>query len=418
MESHVKRSLNVTIIAVSIYAFALSFLWNTLHPLILPYLIARFEPALKNTFLGLISAAGLVFAIVIQPLSGRISDRSRSRWGRRRPYIVAGTIGDVICLTLLAAATGYWFLFAAYCLLQVSSNVAHGPYQGFIPDLIPSAKQGVASGAKSLVELIALVIGSAIIGMLLGQDQPGLAFFAIAAVLLIAMALTVILVREEPAAGVAPQQAAPVFSVAAMLDGLHRHSAFAWYVFSRFLILVGLAAVRTFAQNYIQDVLKSDNPAAMAGQLMTILGLAVLIVVLPAGYLADRIGRRRLNVLSAAIGFVGTVLIITSSTFGQLVVYGIVVGVGVGIFMSANWALAMDLIPAAEAALFLGLTNLATAGSGAAAGLLGPVIDGLNSVAPGFGYQAVFALAALSWLLGGLILAKLPMTGSSAPAAR
>ena len=181
------------------------------------------------------------------------------------------------------------------------------------------------------------------------------------------------------------------------------------------MILVGLAAVRTFAQNYIQDVLGSDNPAAMAGQLMTILGLAVLIVVLPAGYLADRFGRRRLNVLSSVIGFAGTILIITSSSFSELVLYGIIVGIGVGIFMSANWALAMDLIPAAEAALFLGLTNLATAGSGAAAGLLGPVIDAVNKAAPGYGYQTVFAVAALAWLAGGLILAKLPIPTRSAP---
>ena len=204
-----KRSLNVTIIAISIYAFALSFLWNTLHPLILPYLIARFEPDLKNTYLGLISAAGLVMAIIMQPWAGRLSDRSHWRWGRRRPYIVIGTLGDMLCLTLLALATGYWFLFAAYCLLQISSNVAHGPYQGFIPDLIPSTKQGVASGAKSLVELVALVIGSAIIGMLLGQDQPTLAFFVLAVVLLVAMALTVGLVHEDPASGVAQHEAAP-----------------------------------------------------------------------------------------------------------------------------------------------------------------------------------------------------------------
>lgn len=412
-----KRSLHVTIVAISIYAFALSFLWNTLHPLILPYLINRFEPELKNTFLGLISAAGLLMAIVIQPWAGRSSDRSRWRWGRRRPYIVIGTIGDILCLTLLALATGYWFLFAAYCLLQISSNVAHGPYQGLIPDLVPSARQGLASGAKSMVELVGLVIGSAIIGVLLGQAQPALALLLIAVVMLVAMALTVLLVHEEPATGIASASTAPSFRLATMADGLHRHSTFAWYVLSRFLVLVGLAAVRTFAENYIQDVLGSDNPAAMAGQLMTILGLAVLIVVLPAGYLADRFGRRRLNVLSAMIGFAGTALIMTSSTFAQLVVYGIIVGIGVGIFMSANWALAMDLIPAAEAALFLGLTNLATAGSGAAAGLLGPLIDAINGVTPGLGYQTIFALAALCWLAGGLILIKLPIAKLSTPAA-
>jgi MFS family permease len=129
----------------------------------------------------------------------------------------------------------------------------------------------------------------------------------------------------------------------------------------------------------------------------------------PAGYLADRVGRKRLNVISAMIGAVGTALMLGIGSYTHLVVFGTVVGVAVGIFMSANWALAMDLIPAQEAALFLGLTNLATAGSGAVAGLLGPLIDAMNHATPGQGYSVLFAISALAWLLGGIILIRLPI---------
>jgi len=145
------------------------------EPLVIPYLVNKMEPALKNSYLGLISATGLALAMVIQPIAGAISDRSRSRWGRRRPCIVAGTLGDLVFLAIMALAGNFWILFAGYCLLQLSSNIAHGPYQGFIPDLVPEDKKGLASGMKGLVELLALVIGSRVIGSLLGRDQPALA---------------------------------------------------------------------------------------------------------------------------------------------------------------------------------------------------------------------------------------------------
>jgi MFS family permease len=227
--------------------------------------------------------------------------------------------------------------------------------------------------------------------------------------LLVAMLITLVMVKEAPATTDASAAAVPPLSLNGVLAELRHNTTFAWFIFSRFLILAGLAAVRTFAQNYIQDVLHADNPAALAGNLMTILGVSVLVVCLPAGYLADRFGRRRLNVLAALIGAVGTALMLGISSYTHLVIFGSIVGIGVGIFMSANWALAMDLIPAREAALFLGLTNLATAGSGAVAGLLGPIIDALNRGAPGQGYTVLFAVSALAWLMGGIILIRLPL---------
>ena len=404
-----KKTFVVQVIAINVYAFAISFMWNSLHPLVMPYLIARLEPDFKNTFLGLITAAGLVVATIVQPLAGGLSDRSRSRWGRRRPYILGGTMFDVVFLAMIAVSGSSWLLLITYCLLQTSSNVAHGPYQGLIPDLIPANKKGIASGVKNLVELIALVLGSAIIGSLLGNDHVGAALFVMGAVLLATMLITLVVVKEEPATTDASDAAVPPLTLAGVFTELRRNSVFAWFILSRFLILAGLAAVRTFAQNYIQDVLHADNPAALAGSLMTVLGISVLVVCLPAGYLADRFGRKRLNVLSALIGAVGTALMLGIGSYTHLVIFGSIVGVAVGIFMSANWALAMDLIPAKEAALFLGLTNLATAGSGAVAGLLGPLIDSINHATPGQGYSALFAVSALAWLLGGIILIRLPI---------
>jgi Na+/melibiose symporter-like transporter len=96
---------------------------------------------------------GLILAMIVQPLSGALSDRTRARWGRRRPWIAAGTLVDLLCLAIMALAGGYWALLVGYLLLQTSSNTAHGPAQGLIPDLVPAERRGLASGLKNLFDM-------------------------------------------------------------------------------------------------------------------------------------------------------------------------------------------------------------------------------------------------------------------------
>ncbi|MGC8837261.1 MAG: MFS transporter, partial [Anaerolineae bacterium] len=184
---------------LSVYFFGLSFLWNGLSIVLLPMLVAPLVPeAWKNSYLGLLSSAGLALAALVQPLSGHLSDRTTTPWGRRRPWILAGTLGDFLCLALLGTAGGFPALVAGYLLLQVSSNVAHGPAFGLIPDLVPPERRGAASGAKGLAEIAGLIAGSLVTGHLVGQGRPGAGIAAIALVLAAALAGTLWGVQEEP----------------------------------------------------------------------------------------------------------------------------------------------------------------------------------------------------------------------------
>ena len=141
-------------VAMNVYWFGMAFLWNGLHPIILPALLLRFVPeSLKNTTLGGVTFVGLILAMVIQPLAGGLSDRTRSRWGRRRPWILVGVLLSLLILVGMALASSLWGLLAAYLFLQVASNVGHGPAQGLIPDLVPSERRGLASGIKNLFDM-------------------------------------------------------------------------------------------------------------------------------------------------------------------------------------------------------------------------------------------------------------------------
>ena len=116
-------------------------MWQSLHGYILPVRILDFVPeSEKNTYLGLITFTGLILGMFVQPIAGALSDRSRFRRGRRWPFILFGMTAIILLLFGIAAAPFYAVLFASYCLMQIASNAAQGPYQAFIPELVPHPK--------------------------------------------------------------------------------------------------------------------------------------------------------------------------------------------------------------------------------------------------------------------------------------
>jgi Na+/melibiose symporter-like transporter len=395
-------------VTMNIYWFGLAFMWNGLHPIVLPALLLRFAPeALKNTYLGGMTFAGLILAMAIQPLSGALSDRTRSRWGRRRPWILAGTLASLVFLIGMALTANLWSLLVTYLLLQIASNTAHGPAQGLIPDLVPSGRRGLASGIKNLFDMGGLVVTSLVAGQLMGDENPMLAFAIMGGVLAIS-ALITLLATSETSAADAGKSAAGYGLRDLLRVNLRRYPDYAWLIVSRFFILLGIYAVQVFAQYYIRDRLGMDDPAAVTGNLMATIGIALTLLVLPAGLLSDRFGRRRLNLFSGALAALGIFLLILVRDVSTLYIFGGIIGMATGIFLSVNWALATDLIPTEEAGKYLGLSNLATAGAGASSRLAGPLIDGLNAFRPGayLGYPALFILASASTLFGTLLLLK------------
>jgi len=391
-------------VAMNVYWFGLAFLWNGLHPIILPALLLGLVPeTLKNTYLGGLTFAGLILAMIVQPLAGALSDRSRSRWGRRRPWIVVGTLLGLACLAGMALASSFWGLMAGYLCLQIASNAAHGPAQGLIPDLVRPERRGLASGIKNLFDMGGLVVTSLLAGQLMGSGNPTLAF-ALAGGVLVASALVTVLFTPEPPAPMAGGSDDDLPGLLRVEWG--RYPAYTRLIISRFLILLGIYAVQSFAQYYIRDWLGLPNAAQVTGNLLAGIGLALTLLVFPAGWLSDRIGRLPLNLLAGGLAAVGILSLLLVQDVTALYLSGAIVGMATGIFVSVNWALATDLIPAAEAGKYLGLSNLATAGAGAASRLAGPLIDGINALHPGahLGYPVLFVVAAASTLLGTLFL--------------
>ncbi len=400
------------------YWVGLSFMWNALHPIILPAVLLNYVPdAQKNTYLGLLTFAGLFIAMLIQPLSGALSDGWASRFGRRRPLIVIGTLFDFVFLVLLAFGGGLLWLFIGYIGLQLSSNIAHGPLQGLLPDRVPEKQVGVASSLKTFMDMLSLIIASLLAGRLLDPvtRDPSTIMLVLIGLLAASASITIFFTPEEPTHERERMDMRGLLG--AFKIDFRQNTSYWWLIGERALFLLGIYGVQAFAQYYLQDVLRVADPPKETGDLLAFITIGLVVLVLIGGWLTDRFGAKRVLYFASAITAIGMLLMLFASDVTGLKYFGSVVGAGIGLFLTSNWALANSLAPGDEAGKFLGLTNIATAGSGALARLEGPALDLLNGAWPGawVGYKGMFIFGAACMLLSMLLLARIRSRAGAQP---
>ncbi len=398
------------LLVLNAYWVGLSFMWNSIHPILLPAVLLNYVPdAKKNTYLGLLTFAGLIIAMIVQPITGALSDGWSSRFGRRRPLAVLGTLFDFVFLSVLAWSGGLTWLFIGYVGLQFSSNIAHGPLQGLMPDHVPKSQMGVASSLKTFMDMLSLVLASLLAGRLLDPvtHDPAPIMLVVMSVLAISASITFFGVRETP---VFHGERADWKSLLGTFQVNFRENASYWWLIGeRMLFLLGIYGMQTFAQYYLQDVLRVPDPPKQTGDLLAALTISMVILVLLAGRLTDRYGAKRILSVGTFIAAGGMLLMLLARDMRGLTVFGSVLGAGIGLFLTSNWALANSLAPQQEAGKYLGLTNLATAGSAALSRLEGPVLDSLNAAWPDawVGYRGLFIFGAVCMLLSLFFLRKI-----------
>jgi len=409
LKSTIKRLYQL--ICVNAYSFGMTFMWNAIHPILLPLLIQHIVPeSQKNTSLGLLTSIGLLVAMVIQPVSGALSDSTHHRWGRRRPWLLAGTLGDFVFLLVLALSRSYWVVAIGYVGLQISSNLAHGANQGLIPDLIPENRRGEAAGIKSVVEVLALVAATVIVGrMALGNLERQISiFFLVGGILGISLITTWTGIRRMPET----EQTSAFVPKNTLKDNfrinLKDNRPYVNLMAARFLLLFGVYAIQAFALYFFQDVLFITNPSRLVGRVLGVIGIGILVIAYPAGIILERYGRRVTSLACSALCAAGIVILLTIRNITGVYIAGGALGAGLGIFYTVNWAWATTLVPAAEAGKYLGLSNLATAGSGAIVRALGPLIDLANRTGQNLGYFVIFSLALIAVLFSMWFTARIP----------
>jgi MFS family permease len=190
-------------------------------------------------------------------------------------------------------------------------------------------------------------------------------------------------------------------------EGAQKYPSFTWWVINRLLYLASVGSIQGFAQYFLQDVVQVDNAPVATGTLLRVVGVFTVVSALASGWLSDRIGRKVLVGISGVIAALGTSLLFVAQSMTVVNLSGIIIGLSAGIFLTVSWALGTELVPASEAGLYLGVSNLAGAGAGVVgAGIGGPLADFFNAYQRGLGYLVIFAIYGALFLLSSATLIK------------
>lgn len=395
------------LLELSVYWFGISIIWGGLDGAIIPF---RLEQAYPDDFglrFAIISAAAVIMAIVVQPTVGMISDYTITRWGRRKPFIVIGALLDVVFLVGVATSQDFLVLLVFMVLLQFSSNFAQGPFQGYVPDLVPAKQVGLASGLMGLMLVLGRIAGVGVGTLGIVTNSLWIATVALGVV---EVATMIVLVRSVHEGTAAPPRPGTWWSVARSAWGADvlRERNVLWLLLVRLLFL-GAIASTSLGLSYFGRTHGLDRDAA-AGTLFIgtiIVGVATAAAAVPGGRLSDRFGRKPMIYLACLVAAIGMTGVALAPSPAWAVAAYLPFGLGVGIFLSVDWALMTDVIPKETTGRYMGILNAGTAAAGPVyLFVAGLTLDAFSRIELGLGPRAAMMVAAAFLLLAGAALTR------------
>lgn len=355
----------------------------------------------KETLLAWVTGVGAVVSLFANPLFGALSDRTTAHWGRRRPWIVAGAAGGALSLLLLAGAGGLWTMVAGWCLVQLTLNAAFAAVTAAVPDRVPRLQRGAVGGWLGAAQILGAVAGTG-----LATATGGIAAgYAACAVFALAGVLPYVLRHRDPRLGVADR---PAWSWGAFVRGFwlspRRYPDFGWAWLTRFLINLSNALVILYLLYYLRDRLYHDDPEQGVLILTAVNSVTLLATVVVGGVWSDRVGRRKPFVMwSGLLMAAATLLLAAWQTWPSAIVVAALLGLGLGVFMSVDFALMTDVLPKAlDRGKDLGVINVANAlPQVAAPALAAPIVTYLG------GYRVLYLVAAVAGLAGAVLVGRI-----------
>ena len=441
-----RRNLSrIELIRISLYWLAISGLWAglqlQLQPVIAQHLICPVGVTLKacatlpmdalapigfdirlrpEVAIGIVGLVGSVVAFIVQPIAAALSDYTRSRLGRRRPWILAGTAMDVIFLVALATSNSFIAFAVLITLLQFSSNLAQGPFQGYVPDLVPERQVGTASGLVGMMQVGGQLVGAGVAGAAVAFGQIPLGILGLAVLEVATMLPAVFGVADRPV-DMPRRSGSARAGIAGALSEAWSHRSFIWLLVSRMFILMTTGTLVALAEFFMTRSLgytEGEAATAILILLVFVVGSAAIVAAW-AGPASDRLGRRKVIWMSCAIGALGMLGMALTPASLDFTLAGVrfpigglsavPVGIGAGMFLSVDWALMVDIIPKVTAGRYMGISNVVTATSGALAGAIGGVVVATTTGFTGdgsLGPRVAFALTLILYAGGAWALRR------------
>lgn len=408
-------------ININVFWLANQFHWNAIISVIIPSMVAKLlDPAQKDINLTLVVAWGTLAAVVVNPLVGAISDYATFRMGRRRPFMLIGTIFNILALVAFAFAAylSPSLLLPAFAvlflLLQTSNNFANSPWSAIIADKVPVRQRGLTAGINGLCLLLGTAIGSVVAGLIINKhdaldvykNEIVWIFLLIAVVQIIVVAYTILTVKETPL----PLEARQQFRIGPFMRKFFfkpsQYPDLSWVLLARLLVQMGIWTIFYFLQYYADDVLHVSGEQFIGGQFLPVLLIASLPTSLLAGWASDRWGRKGLVYLSGAMMTLVCILFIFFQSTSISLIAALFFGIGYGAYSSVDWALVADALPPTdEAGKFLGIWSA----MGILPQVVGIAIGGillqlLHNTPNHLGYTTLFAVTVIYFALGTAVI--------------
>jgi len=396
---------------VALYGLAYMGLWMALLPPILEGLAMRVRqlaPAHAAGSLSLAVGAGALVALFGNPFFGRLSDRTTSRHGMRRPWLIAGALGGVAGLAVVAQAHSVAQLVTGWCLAQLAYNAELAALAALLSDQVPESQRGTVSGVVNVSLPLGMVGGTFLVQAL--SDSVAAVFLVPAGIALAsALALVWVLPDLRLAAAQRTRYGWREFLGSFWIHPL-RFPDFTWTWSSRFLLYAGVAVLLTYQEFYLIRQLGCAPGSVPRWIFLSTLVQSSMVAVFSAlvGGLSDAMGRRKVFVAGTALIYALALLLIAFATSLRGFFVGMAItGMAQGAYLAADLALVNDVLPEREthAARNLGIFNIASV----LPQLLMPAVAPAILSAGGDSYTVLFVVAAVLVVLGAWAI--LPVRG-------
>ena len=372
--------------------FGVSILWS-IHDSYVPVFLGK-DFALDASLVGAILTLNTIIVFLIQPGIGSLSDRTRTRFGRRMPFIITfaplAAIGFAI-LPMLVQPSLLWVFVVVLVLTIVALAMFRTPVIALMPDITPSQFRSQANGLINLMGGIGAIIAFAG-GAALFKLNPAFPFWAASVLLVIAVGIVFWQIREPKDSTTVAVEARPgLMASLGKILGEQEKSAL-WLLLAIFAWFVGYNAVSKFFTLYGVMSLKLET--SQASFLLTFLALMFVVFAVPSGFIAARFGRRRTILVGLVmIGILASVVrllplsLLTSGFILPLLLA--LIGIGWALININSLPMVVDIAPQTELATYTGLYYFAST----SAAVLGPFVAGLLIDALGKDYGVIFAIA-------------------------
>ena len=409
---------------LSLYWFAVNTHWTAILVVLLPAQVLQMAPEeAKGQTVGLILGLGAAVSMVVAPLFGALSDRVKTRWGRRKPFLVVGVVGNVVGLVALAyiptagLPSPIPVYVIAFMWVELFNNIATAPYSALIPDLVAKEQRGSASGWLGLMTMLGSFAGG-VGGLFFGIEA--LYFFVILVMIAVTLVCAVSIHEPEPP----PARQFRLNEFLATLFSSFQSRDFTWVFLTRLLIVMGVFTVQEFLQYYLRDTIGgpyelfgsvvAEQPEQAVSFFITTLLIGAMISSLFAGILSDRYGRKLMVYIAGGLQGAVVLVFVFYHDYALAVLMGIVFGLGYGAYESVDWALASDVLPAEEDyAKDMGVWHVSfTLPQVVALPIAGILLDyfqvvGRNTGHPNLGYTVIFLIAFAYFVLGTVFVGRI-----------